>query len=137
MDEIEETPSKSSDRTARGPISIAFLFYLITLAAILSACMSTLVIGEAVTAQLLTRMIFVGIFCGLLIGGLTGIFYYRGWKAIAFGTLLGSVIGAFAGALALIKNDNYMEIVWVAFLGSWFIIIAMLLTARFQKQVQL
>ena len=137
MDEIENIPSQPSARAARGPISIAFLFYLITLAAILSACLRTLVIDETVTGQLLTRMIFICIASGLLVGGLTGTFYYRGWKAIAFGTMVGTVIGACAGALALIKNDRYMEIVWVAFLGSWFIIIAMLLTARFQKQVQL
>lgn len=134
LDEPKQAISPSAATTARGPVSIAFMFYLITLAAILSACLRTLVIDESVSGELLTRMIFIGILIGLLSGGLAGIFYFRGWKAITLGTIVGSVVGALAGCLSLVSNAHFGEIMWVSFFGCWLIILALLLTTRFQAR---
>ena len=131
----QQTSRFARQQPTRGPISIAFLFYLVTLAAILSACLRTLVGSESTTGPIIVRMVFVGISIGLAAGGLAGGLFYRGWLSITLGTIVGTLAGAIAGGLALIPLDRFVEISWIAFFGCWIIIVVILVTARLQPQL--
>ena len=137
VDQSKRVTRSAASGHARNPFSIAFLFYLVTLAAILSACLRTLLGESAVTVPLLARMIVVGVTMGLFVGGLAGGSYFKGWKAIWLGMIVGAAVGAVAGSLTLIQHAHFWEIVWIAFFGCWIMIVVILLAARFQSQTPL
>ncbi len=118
----------------RSPISIAFLFYLVTLGAIVSACLRTLTATKNLTGGSIALVIFIGVGMGLIGGGLIGGLYFKGLRAAMLGTLVGSFIGALAGGLALVGNQSFSEITLVAFGGCWIMIMIMLLSARLQTR---
>jgi hypothetical protein len=133
---VENLESETSQQLARhrSPISIAFLFYLVTIGAILSACLRTLGVNEAITGRWVLMVIFVGIVIGLATGGCLGFFYFKSWTATMIATLVGTCVGAVAGAITLVQVSHYMEIILVAFVGCWLMIVVMLVAARFQSQ---
>ncbi len=118
----------------RGPITIAFLFYLVTVGAIISACLRTLT--SDTTGRAIVQMVFIGIAIGLVGGGVVGVFYFRTLRFAVIGTLVGTVVGAIAGGLALVDNERFVELASIAFCGSWLMIVVMLVAARFRSDPQ-
>lgn len=130
----DETATAAPHRLVRqrSPVSIAFMFYLVTIGAIISACLRTLSLDGAITTRWVLTVVFIGIVAGLIAGGLIGAFYFKRWIAVMIGTLVGPGVGAVAGTLTLVDIDHYLEIALVSFVGCWLMIIIMLAAARFQ-----
>lgn len=118
------------DGSNRSPITLAFLFYLVTFGAILSACLATLVDNETVTRQSLQWSMIGGGTIGMMIGCLLGLLRFRSWSLAAAGTLSGLSVGLIAGALTLISSDNFLQTNLIAAVGGWLIILSMCITAR-------
>ncbi len=116
----------------RNPISIAMLFYILTLAAIIAACLGRLSGDDGVTSRALGAAIAGGTFLGLVIGFLGGTFYFKSVKASMVGVVVGAMLGTVAGALTVIREVNYIPMMAIAYSGSWLLMIVMLLAARWQ-----
>ncbi len=118
---------------ARSPLTLAFLFYLVTIGAVLSACLRPLSADGALTTQSLTLAIVIGGGAGSTIGFLIGLVWVRSqWLALV-GLFCGLAVGAIAGALALVRSEHFLELVWIALGGSWLIVLTICLAARFSK----
>ena len=116
----------------RNPISIAMLFYVLTLAAIIAACLGRLSGDDHVTYGSLGAAIVGGSFIGLLIGFLGGTFVFKSVKASLVGFGVGTILGAVAGALTIIREADFVPIMTIAFSGCWIVVVVMLLAARWQ-----
>ncbi|MEZ6133733.1 MAG: hypothetical protein R3C53_02370 [Pirellulaceae bacterium] len=131
MNQAEPLPRSQS------PVSIAFLFYLVTLAAIISACLRTLFVSENVTSQLVVALVSGGTLLGLICGGSVGFFYLKTILAGVVGMLVGACVGALAGCLALVQHSHFAEVSLTAYLGCWLLICVMLVVARNRNDQQL
>lgn len=116
----------------RNPISIAMLFYVLTLAAIVAACLGRLTGDARVTYGTIGAAIAAGSFLGLLIGFLGGTFYFKSAKAALIGFGVGTLLGMVAGALSIVREVNFVPMMTIAFSGCWLMIVVMLLAARWQ-----
>jgi hypothetical protein len=116
----------------RNPISIAMLFYVLTLAAILAACLGRMSGDQGTTYGALAAAIASGSFLGLVIGFLGGTFYFKSVKASLVGFAVGAILGGVAGALTIIKEVNFVPMMTIAFSGCWLMVVVMLLAARWQ-----
>lgn len=116
----------------RNPITIAMLFYVLTLAAIIAACLGRLSGDDRATYGTLGAAIVSGSFIGLLIGFLGGTFYFKSVKAALVGFGVGAALGAVAGALTIIREVNFVPMMTISFSGCWLMIVVLLLTARWQ-----
>lgn len=117
----------------RNPISIAMLFYVLTLAAIVAACLGRLSGDSHATYGALGAAIVGGSFFGLIIGFLGGTFYFKSVKASLVGFGVGGILGAVAGALTVIGEVNFIPMMIIAFSGCWLMIVVMLLAARWTR----
>lgn len=128
-----ETASKKSVSAGkhRSPVTISLLFYVVTLGAILAACLRSLVGGDAVTPQTLAQSLILMSILGVMSGAVLGLFYLRSWRAVLIGVVVGVVVGCTAGGLALIDPGNFFELALLTFVGCWLLILTMLLSARF------
>ena len=127
---VDASPAPLAEH--RNPISIAMMFYVLTLAAIVAACLSRLSGDVRVTYVSLGTAIAGGSFTGLLIGFLGGTFYFKSVRASLIGVVVGAILGAIAGALTVIREVNFVPMMTIAFSGCWLMIVAMLLAARWQ-----
>ena len=116
----------------RNPISIAMLFYVLTLSAIVAACLSRLSGDSRITYVSLGTAIAGGTFTGLLIGFLGGTFYFKSVRASLIGFGMGAIVGTVAGALTLIREANFIPLMAITFNGCWLMIVVMLFAARWQ-----
>ena len=116
----------------RNPISIAMLFYVLTLAAIVAACLGRMSGDKGATYGAIGTAIASGCFLGLVIGFLGGTFYFKSVKASLVGFAVGAILGAVAGALTIIKEVHFVPIMTIAFSGCWLIVVVMLLAARWR-----
>jgi hypothetical protein len=116
----------------KNPLSIAMLFYILTLAAIVAACLGKLSVTEGVTRSTVVAAVVVGSVVGLLVGSLGGGFYFSSIKAALIGLVVGLFLGAVGGALTIITGEHSLEMLTIAFAGCWLIIVLMLVAARFQ-----
>lgn len=126
--------SKTLPVVHRNPISIAMMFYMLTLAAIVAACLGRLSGDDSVTFGALGTSIAAGSFTGLLIGFLGGTFYFKSVRVSLTGLGVGAVLGSVAGALTLIREENFIPMMTVAFSGCWLMIVVILLAARWRVQ---
>ncbi len=117
----------------RSPISLAFLFNLMTFGGIISACLRTLTKDGSVTTEALGALILLGVVIGAVAGGVLGLFYFRSFSLTAIACVCGVGVGAIAGAVALIHSDRFLEIGAIACSGSWAVVLAMCLVARNKK----
>lgn len=120
--------------STRSPITLAFLFYLVTFGGIISACLGTLAGNEAVTRQALQWSMIGGGAIGAVIGSLLGLLRFRQWWLAAAGALSGFCVGLIAGALTLISSENFLQVNLIAAVGGWLMILSMCLTARYTAQ---
>jgi hypothetical protein len=137
MDRDPASLSKTSQMPIvehRNPISIAMLFYVLTLAAIIAACLGRLSGDARATYGTLGAAILSGSFIGIIIGFLGGTFYFKSVKAALVGFGVGTVLGAVAGALTIIREVNFVPMMTIAFTGCWLMIVFILLSARWQVQ---
>ena len=117
---------------ARSPMSLALLFYLITLAAVLSACLQ-LLRGQDVPRTAFLTYCVVGIVLGFVLGGAGGAFVTRRATATLIGSMLGLPLGGVAGVLALINHQRFEAAMIGAFCSCAVLIFCVLLATRFQK----
>jgi hypothetical protein len=129
---MPDTPAKTP--LDRSPITLAFLFYLVTFGGILSACLRPLATNELATVQSISLLVGIGVaigsFGGLALGGIA----FRSLQAAAIAAAVGVVVGAIAGGLALVQTNRFTELGFIAFGGSWILILVMCLSARFRGQ---
>ncbi len=118
---------------SRNPISIAMLFYVLTLAAIVAACVGKLSVTEGVTSTAVGAAAAVGSFVGLLIGFFGGSFYFKSYAAAFIGLGVGLMLGAVGGVLAMVQGEHFVSMLSIAFAGCWIVIVVMLVAARFQR----
>ncbi|MCA9131612.1 MAG: hypothetical protein KDA45_00585 [Planctomycetales bacterium] len=112
-------------------ITLGYLFYMVTLGAILAACLRPVAHSQWVTGQSLTLLIANGIGLGVFVGVLLGRFYFHSMLAVGLGVGLGLLVGSIAGALALIAATEFNQLALLAFGGGWLIVLFMSLVARF------
>ena len=122
------------DRPQRSPISLGFIFYLVTFGAILSAALRTLSSNDLVTAQSLSLMVSIGAVLGSLSGWLLGLFLFRSWTLAGMGIVSGLCIGCVAGALTQISSSHFLQLNFIAAAGAWLMIVCMCLAARYKVQ---
>ena len=116
---------------SKNPISIAMLFYALTLAAIVASCAGRLSSNQDLSKTTVAVCAVVGSGIGIAIGFLGGAFYYRSGKAALAGLPVGGVLGAIAGVLTLLKDTHYLSTMTIAFGGCWLLVLSMLARARF------
>ena len=116
----------------RNPISIAMMFYLLTLAGIVAASIGRISQQEVSSKNLVVASIAGGCFLGLVLGFCSGSLYHRSVKAALVGSVVGTIIGAVAGALTIIHHEHFVQTMSTAFLGCWLILCTMLVAARWQ-----
>ncbi len=63
-----------------------------------------------------------GAFCGLLVGAVLGVLYYRFAMGIAMGAGAGLVIGAVAGAMSLLPGDRMVTAAAAMTAGSGLVV---------------
>lgn len=126
-----ETPRAATSQH-RNPISIAMMFYILTLAAILAACLGRMSNDTKISTGSLTASIEAGSFLGLVIGVLGGAFYFKSAKATAIGAATGALLGTVAGPLTIIGESNFSTMMTITYCGCWLLMVVMLLAARWQ-----
>ncbi len=129
---VEPAVRHASDRS---PITLAFLFYLVTFGGIVSACLRTLLDNDAVSTLSLQMAMTVCGGIGMVIGFLLGLLRFRSWELAGSGTVGGLCVGLIAGALTLISAPNFLQINLIACTGGWLMIVAMCLAARRKTQL--
>ncbi|MEO8268782.1 MAG: hypothetical protein ABI557_03615 [Aureliella sp.] len=122
------------DRWQRSPITLAFLFYLVTFGAILSAALRTLSSDATVTTRSLSLMIAIGAGLGSLCGWTLGMFVFRSWPLAGMGMVSGLCLGCVAGALTQISSKHFLEVNLIAGGGAWLMIVCMCLSARYRTE---
>lgn len=130
------TPTRVSEEwqppRTRQWVSLAFYFYLLSFAGILSAALRLLMSNDAVNASVLTRALVIFGVVGTLLGSLLGLFCFRRWWLAILGASSGLAVGLLAGALTLISSENFMPSLLVAGIGCWVLVAVMALAARLQ-----
>lgn len=71
---------------------------------------------------------------GLFIGMALGLFMLRSFLSLIAAGALGLLIGAIAGALAMVEASHFVEIITIACLGSWLMIVFMTIAARLKHE---
>lgn len=122
------------DRAQRSPITLSFIFYLVTFGAILSAALRTLPSNDSVTTQSLGLMIGIGAVLGSLCGWLLGLFLFRSWSLAGLGIVSGLCLGCVSGALTQINSSHFLQLNLIAAAGAWLMIVCMCLAARYKVQ---
>ena len=89
-------PAAPHHTSTRSPITLAFLFYLVTFGGIISACLGTLAGNEAVTRQSLQWSMIGGGAMGRVIGGFVGSLGFGRWCLAVAGTHSGLFVGLIA-----------------------------------------
>ncbi|GAB5405963.1 MAG: hypothetical protein Aurels2KO_41940 [Aureliella sp.] len=121
------------DNAAQGqqsPISVALLFYLVTISGIAAACVRSLTTSEFATWTATAQCaIGTGLF-GMVSGIVAGFVYRSRGLDFFLMPIVGSIVGAFSGLLLLVSVDQFYEVVITAFLGCWLLIVCMLVAAR-------
>ena len=118
----------------RGPLTLAMLFYVVTLGAIVSACLRSLVGDNQVTSVSMTWMIGAGVVVGSVGGAIFGRLYLRQFRAGALGVFLGAIVGGLSSALAMVNGENFTEIMTVTFVGCWLLVVVMMVSSHFRPQ---
>ncbi len=129
---FEMTPAASPDQ--QSPISVALMFYIVTMSAIAVACLRSVASNEFATWGATAQCIAGSGALGLISGVVSGFVYRSRGLDFFLMPIAGSVVGAFAGILLLVDVQHYLEILFVAFLGSWLLIATMLLATRLQTR---
>ena len=130
MMEEETAPDKSTTLQARNPLTMAMLFYIVTVGGIVSASMRTLPGNAAITNESLFWICGIGIVVGFVLGSCLGFLIFRKSSALLLGSAIGAVVGAMAGGLTLVETKNFLEISLLAFGGCWLLVVVMLLSSR-------
>lgn len=115
------------------PLSVALLFYIVTVSAIATACLRTLADNEFATWAATTQTSIAASGLGLVSGAVAGFVYRTRGLDFFLLPVVGCVIGAFSGLLLMVDEKYFTEVVLLAFSGCWVLIIGMLLVARFQS----
>ncbi len=115
----------------KNPISIAMLFYVLTLAAIVASCAGRLSSDQEISKTTIAICSIVGGAVGIAIGFLGGAFYFKSVKATLVGVFVGGAIGVVAGVLTLLNDTHFLSNMTVAFGGCWLLVLSMLAKARF------
>ena len=118
----------------QNPITMATLFYIVTLGAILSASLRPLVGNDQVTSGSLGIAFSLAAIVGILSGMGLGCFYFRRPLAIGLGLIAGILAGLMAGALSLVDSQHFVEISALTFGGCWVLVLCMAFSARFSKE---
>lgn len=134
MLENETNLSNQSRSEQRSPISLSLLFYLVTVAAIMAACIRFIQSDNSITANQVVAACVLCAFTGMSLGfsmWIRGMLKY--WTA----PLLGLALGAAAGPILCVRLTHFSELIVMSFLGSWLLIVLICITARWStKKVQ-
>ncbi len=135
--ETDSNTDKAASVAHSDSISLAFLFYVVTLSGIVAACVRMVIGNEFATWPTIWAVIGG---CGAICW-LTGqIMAYQRNRTVA-GTMIGGAIGALLGVVAglvtLIPAENYFDLLNAAFGGTLVLVAVMLVLTRFQRQPNL
>ena len=111
------------------PISIAMLFYVVTLAAILAACFRTVFSEKLATGNAVAAFLIAGGIVGFSVGSLEG--FRRGGTSAWSGPLIGLALGILWGPLAMIQSIHFASVIGLAFTGCGIMVVVMLVAARY------
>ena len=121
------------DRATENPFSVAMMFYAISVAAILAACVRAHFSGSSSPKDALGYILFAGLILGVGSSFLVAICFLR-YRYIPIISAVGAMIGLCAGVLAIVQPESYAQILIIAFGGGWLQILFMCLAARFRTQ---
>ena len=115
----------------RSPITLSTLFYLVTVAAIMAACVRFIQSDSSVTVQ---QIIFACIIAAITGMSLGFCMWIRGIAQNWAAPILGLALGAVVGPLLCVRLTHFSELIGMSFLGSWLLIVLMCITARFSMR---
>ena len=131
MADKQKTEGGNERLKSRNPLTMAMMFYVVTIGGIVSASMRSLSESAVATNESLVRLCSIGGAIGFTLGSALGFFIFRKSSALMAGGVIGTLVGTVAGGLALIETKNFLEISLLAFGGCWLLVVVMLLSARF------
>ncbi|MCA9192471.1 MAG: hypothetical protein KDB03_11940 [Planctomycetales bacterium] len=124
---FDQEPTATSHAPRTG-FSLAWLFYLITICAILAACIRpTIIDRESLSVGIVTLAFVVG----SQIGWLFGWFYawHRQWRKWR-GVLVGGFVGMMAGPVTLNPVESFPYVATTALVGTWLILMLLFVFIR-------
>lgn len=126
---MDDKPEPIDDQ--KHPISIAMLFHLVTLSAIVATCARYLVLDEVDRLPIsgVLGLAVGGAVFGLIVGSIVAFQrpFYR-WLS----PLIGVMVGCVVSPLLLIPIDKHVHIVTISFVGCWVLIVFSLAVVRFR-----
>jgi hypothetical protein len=137
-DTLKARRPSPSDHLVRpqSPLSLALLFYLIALAAVVSACLQ-LLRGIEVPPSTFLAFCSAGAALGFFVGSSGGAFVTRCGTAVLIGGMLGLPLGGIAGLLAMIEQQRFDTAMLSVFASCGLLILGSLLGARFNKPARI
>ena len=115
----------------KNPISIAMLFYVLTLAGIVASCVGRIEGDVGTSRTTIWVATIVGSVLGTLIGSVGGGFYFRSIMGALVSLFVGGLLGAVGGVLTVIRDVHFLPMMTLAFSGCWLLVVLMLVKARF------
>ncbi len=122
--------SKSRASSRRGA-SLAMLFYIVTVAAMLAACLKSLEGDKSISIQALVAILIIASAVSGAVGFVAGWFRIGKFRYAVLGAFLGMAIGAVAGLLIQIRPKNFVGNMNTLYIGCWCIMLIMLIASRF------
>lgn len=125
------TPVEVDPLKQRNPVTLTMLFYALTLAAILAACLRYVAIERSGTTSefALSSMI------GGVIGWIIGTFQVFSRNSHAWmSPVLGLSLGIVLGPLLRVKMTHFGTIIGLSFLGSWILVLIIALASKLNQR---
>jgi hypothetical protein len=123
MSEFSSPPK--TETQVQNPLTLSMLFYLVTVAAILAACLRFVGASQATLGQYLWASL-LGAVVGFFLGTSLGLGTSVRLLAPAVGIFLGAVIGP----LICIELSHFASIIITSFVGAWIIVLLNCLAVR-------
>ena len=123
MNEFSSPPQLQSSQ--QNPISLAMLFYMVTVAAILLGCYRYIAPTNATGSQYLAASL-LGAFIGFFAGA--ALILRKANPMIS--SALGMLVGASVGPVLCIRAVDFGSILLVTFVGGWLMVLLVCLAAR-------
>lgn len=123
-------------QSSKSSYSLLLLFYLTTVAAVLTAvCRLAFVDTAWSTKAILIGYIIVGGVC-VLMSAVTGYLIGRTWVSTLLGLLAGSLCGVVALLMTLIQPKHYENAGMILSVGCWLLSIIAIVSNRWQSNKQ-
>ncbi len=127
-------PSNLPASSVRRGASLAMLFYIVTVAAMLAACLRSLESEESISIVALVTILVIASAVSGAVGFVAGWLRIGKFRYALLGAFLGMAMGAVAGLLIQIRPEHFVNSMNTLYLGCWCIMLIMLTASRFSDR---